>query len=78
MTRHSTNDAIAANLDALAEALSEASMLARGARTALHTMEDANLAVGTVLPLEQDLPMCTALIGTILALHRRAGQGGAP
>ncbi len=78
MTRHITNKAISVNLDVLAHALSEASILAGGAQAAMYAMENADLAVGTIAPLEQELRACMALISTILALHRRAGQGGAP
>ncbi len=69
--------AIEANLAALAFGLREAAALAAEAQTAMHKGY-RNLAIGTVLPLEQDLPAYAALLTAILALHRKAGQGGAP
>lgn len=69
--------AIEANLAALADGLYRASTLADAARQAMAKGE-RNLAVGTVLPLEDELPTMTGLLTAILALHRRAGQGGAP
>lgn len=72
-----TDTAITANLAALAEGLREAATLATSATAAMHA-DSHNLAIGTVLPLEQDLPTCVGLLTAILALHRRAGQGGAP
>lgn len=46
--------AIEANLAALASGLREAAALAAEAHTAMQTRR-RNLAIGTVLPLEQDL-----------------------
>ena len=66
--------AIEANLAALAEGLDEAATLATSAHAAMHAGQ-RNLAVGTVLPLEQDLPAYVGLLTAILALNRK---GGAP
>jgi len=71
------NAAIEANLSALAEGLRQAASLADDARIAMSNGY-RNLAIGTVLPLEQELPTFVGLMTAILALHRRAGQGGAP
>lgn len=72
---NTTDTAITANLAALAEGLREAATLATSAVAAMHA-DSRNLAIGTVLPLEQDLPTYVGLLTAILALHRRAGQGG--
>lgn len=72
-----TEAAIAANLSALADGLQRAGTLADTAHKAM-AEGYRNLAIGTVLPLEQELPTMTGLLTAILALHRRAGQGGAP
>ncbi len=71
-----TQAAIEANLLALAEGLTEAARLANEAHTAMRHRHP-NVAIGTVLPLEHDLPVYVGLLTAILALHRRAGQGGA-
>lgn len=76
-TENITHAAIAANLAALADGLTRSSTLADMARQAMAKGE-RNLAIGTVLPLEQELPTMTGLLTAVLALHRRAGQGGAP
>jgi hypothetical protein len=76
-TKNITHAAIEANLAALADGLTRASTLADMARQAM-TEGEQNLAIGTVLPLEQELPTMTGLLTAILALHRRAGQAGAP
>lgn len=57
--------AITANLAALAEGLREAATLATSAYAAMHA-DNRNLAVGTVLPLEQDLPTYVGLLTAIL------------
>ena len=72
-----TSAAIETNLAALAEILLRASTLADMAAKAMATGK-RNLAVGTVLPLETDLPMAIGLLTAIVALHRRAGQEGEP
>ena len=73
----SIDTAIEANLAALAFGLREAATLAANAQAAMQKGY-RNLAIGTVLPLEQDLPTYAGLLTAILALHRKAGQGGAP
>ncbi len=73
----STQAAIEANLLALAEGLAEAAKLAGEAHTAMRHRHP-NVAIGTVLPLEHDLPVYAGLLTAIFALHRKAGQGGAP
>ena len=70
----SIKTALEANLAALADGLREAATLATNAHAAMHTGYGRNLAIGTVLPLEQDLPTYTGLLVAILALHRKAGQ----
>ena len=72
-----TNTAIEANLSALADGLQHAAKLASQAREAIQTGY-RYVAIGTMLPLEQELPASIGLLTAILALHRRAGQGGAP
>lgn len=76
-TENITHAAIEANLAALADGLTRSSTLTDMARQAMAKGE-RNLAIGTVLPLEQELPTMTGLLTAVLALHRRAGQGGAP
>jgi len=66
--------AIEANLAALAEGLYRASTLADAAHQAI-VKGERNLAIGTVLPLDQELPTSMGLLTAILALHRRAGPG---
>jgi hypothetical protein len=79
MSRRTTNDAIEANLAVLADGLAYAAVLARSAQAAMHAgLGNRNLAIGTILPLEQDLPVFVGLLTAILALHRQAGQGGEP
>ena len=76
-TENITHAAIEANLAALADGLTRSSTLADMARQAMAKGE-RNLAIGTVLPLELELPTMTGLLTAVLALHRRAGQEGAP
>lgn len=76
-TKDLTNMAIEANISVLADGLDHAAKLAAMAKAAM-TGDYRNLAIGTILPLEQELPTLTGLLTAILALHRRAGQGGAP
>ncbi|MGO9473876.1 MAG: hypothetical protein ACLPWS_10810 [Rhodomicrobium sp.] len=68
----STQTAIEANLLALSEGLAEAARLASEAHTAMRNRHP-NVAIGTVPPLEHDLPVYAGLLTAILALHRRAG-----
>jgi hypothetical protein len=69
--------AIEANLAALAGGLREAATLVASAHAAMYAGR-RNLAIGTVLPLEQDLPAYAGLLAAALTLHRMAGPGGAP
>lgn len=61
--------AIAANLAALSERLSEAAMLAKEAHEAME-QDNQNLAIGTVLDFERRLPEAQALFAAAMALHR--------
>jgi len=60
--------AMHACLAALAHQLADAQQLAADARDAMHR-SDRRLAVGTVMPLEQRLPECEALLRAVLTLH---------
>ena len=60
---------IAANLEALHIRLQHCMRQVGEARIALADARQ-NLAVGTILELEQLLPECDALIRTILLMHR--------
>ena len=77
MKPRALNAAIEANLAVLADGLERSAVLADMARKAMRD-DYRNLAIGTVLPLEQELPVLTGLLTAILALHRSAGQGGDP
>lgn len=61
--------AIAANLAALSERLSEAASLAKEAREAME-QDNQNLAIGTVLDFEKRLPEAQALFAAAITLHR--------
>jgi hypothetical protein len=61
--------AIAANLDALSQRLSQAAALANEAHKAMEAGEQ-NLAIGTVLEFERLLPEAQALFSAALVLHR--------
>ncbi len=61
--------AIAANLAALSERLSEAAALAKEAHEAMQ-QDNQNLAIGTVLNFEKRLPEAHALFNAAMALHR--------
>lgn len=67
------SNAIAANLGALVVILGRARDGALAARHALSRGE-RNLAIGTLLDLEQLLPQADALTRPIMALHRDAGS----
>ena len=69
MTDLRTLDCLAVNVYALEIRLRTAVDLLVGAREAL-TEHRQNLAIGTLLPLEQLLPEASALMATILLLHR--------
>ena len=70
------HNAMCANLQLLSSSLALASTRADLAAKAMDQGEQ-NLAIGTVSPLEQDLPIMLGLLTAILALHRTIGQGGA-
>jgi F0F1-type ATP synthase membrane subunit c/vacuolar-type H+-ATPase subunit K len=61
--------AIAANLAALAQRLEEATVVAREASSAMENRH-RNLAIGTLLVIEEMLPEAQALFSAALALHR--------
>jgi hypothetical protein len=61
--------AIAANLAALSERLTEAAALAKEAQEAMEQGKQ-NLAIGTVLDFEKRLPETQALFAAAMALHR--------
>lgn len=60
--------AISACLNALVQQLGEAQCLALQARDAM-SFNRHNLAIGTILPLEQQLPECDALLRAVLTLN---------
>lgn len=64
-----TDICITANLDSLSERLTQAVNLVTIAREAM-AEHKRNMAIGTVLPVEQLLAEATALLTTILLLHR--------
>lgn len=66
-----TTDAILANMALLEERLRHALALTIEARTALARGEH-NLAIGTLLPAEQDLADASTLLKTVFVLHRAA------
>lgn len=68
-SHHAIDAAIHANLNALALRLDHAEHLAVQARSAM-AGGYRNLAIGTLLPLEQIIPECDALMRTVLILHR--------
>lgn len=61
--------AIAANLAALSQRLTEAAELAKEAQEAMQD-GNQNLAIGTVLDFEKRLPETQALFAAAMALHR--------
>ena len=67
--RNAIQNAIAANLAALSERLSEAAALAKEAQEAME-QDNQNLAIGTVLDFEKRLPEAQALFAAAMALHR--------
>ena len=62
-------NAIAANLSALAERLTKAAEQARQASEAIVKGEQ-NQAIGTVIDLERTLPEAQSLFNAAMALHR--------
>lgn len=74
-----TNDAVHANITLIEQRLRRALALAVEARAAMAERQ-RNLAIGMLLPMQEDLTDVTALLQTIFVLHRHAGQtrqGGA-
>ena len=67
--QNATQTAIAANLAALSERLSEAAALAKEAHEAME-QDNQKLAIGTVLDFERRLPEAQALFAAAMALHR--------
>ncbi|MDE1901251.1 MAG: hypothetical protein KGI37_06390 [Alphaproteobacteria bacterium] len=61
--------AIAANLNALSQRLSQAAALAKKAHEAMEAGQQ-NQAIGTVLEFERLLPEAQALFSAALVLHR--------
>jgi len=64
-----TSNAITANIGLIEQRLFRASTLANAAHAAAKRGEQ-NLAIGTLLPLEQDLADAEALLRTVFVLHR--------
>ena len=62
-------NAIAANLAALSQRLTEAASLAEQAHTAM-TQGEQNQAIGTILDFDRLLPEAQALYAAAIALHR--------
>ncbi len=62
-------NAIAANLAALSQRLTEAAHLAEEARAAMAQGEQ-NQAIGTILDFDRTLPEAQALYAAAIALHR--------
>lgn len=68
-----TAAALTANMAALAELLADAAKVAAEAAEAMAT-GNRNLAVGTLLQIEQTVPDAKAIMDATLALHRVAGR----
>ena len=69
-TAHAMNRAMHANLVALTNQLDLAQRRAADARDAMDPrIQNRQLAVGILLPLERILPECTTLLSTIIALQ---------
>ncbi|MDD3028827.1 MAG: hypothetical protein PHS57_00895 [Alphaproteobacteria bacterium] len=64
-----TKTVIAANLDGLAQRLSEMAQLAKEASAAMQQGEQ-NQAIGTVLSFESQIPEIEALFKTAILMHR--------
>lgn len=74
-----TNLAIYGNLVALTHQLDHAHNLAAEAREAMDPrMQNRNLAIGTMIPLQQILPECDALVRAVLTLHTWKNRLPAP
>jgi hypothetical protein len=72
----SPDPAIVATLAGLRDILQEAAALATSADAAI-AAGNRNLAIGTLLPLEEMLPTAQALFQAARALHRLHRTGGA-
>ena len=66
---NSTLDAITANITLMEARLQRAHSLARDALAAIKDGKQ-NLAIGTLLPMQEDMADTDALLKTILILHR--------
>ncbi|MFA5041623.1 MAG: hypothetical protein WC464_08330 [Bdellovibrionales bacterium] len=64
-----TKTVIAANLDGLAQRLSEMAQLAKEASAAMQ-QDEQNQAIGTVLSFETQIPEIEALFKTAILMHR--------
>jgi len=74
-----TQDAIRADIILMEQRLRRALALAVEARDAISRGEQ-NLAIGTLLPLQEDIAECDALLKTVFILHRSrpdTTEGGA-
>lgn len=76
---NATDSAILHHLRVLDDQLMGLSHEATLAIEALATECDRNLAIGTILPMQERLKLASQLVEIILAVHRLgpAGQGGA-
>jgi len=68
-----THDAVYANITLIEQRLRRALALAVEARAAMSEPKH-NLAIGTLLPMQQDLTDVNALLTTIFVLHRQAAH----
>lgn len=68
-----THDAVYANITLIEQRLRRALALAVEARAAMSERKH-NLAIGTLLPMQQDLTDVNALLTTIFVLHRQAAH----
>lgn len=66
-----TKTVIAANLEGLAQRLIEMAQLAKEASNAIEQGEQ-NLAIGTVLTFESQIPEIEALFKTAILMHRNS------
>ena len=66
-----TKTVIAANLEGLAQRLAEMAELAQDASDAMKQGEQ-NLAIGTVLTFESQIPEVEALFKTAMIMHRNS------
>lgn len=64
-----TIEAIRSNITLIEERLRRALSFATEARIAIHR-DQQNLAIGTLVPAEQDLADADALLKTVFVLHR--------